>query len=98
MSPGPRTSLPGFNKVDKGGHFAAWEQPALFSTGSARRSDHCAKLDDVQSEKRDMTDKNDVDRRRFLGTAAVGIAAQLAAGGVARAQPARTHQPQTLAL
>ena len=20
-----------FNKVDKGGHFAAWEQPALFS-------------------------------------------------------------------
>lgn len=21
-----------FNKVDKGGHFAAWEEPALFST------------------------------------------------------------------
>ena len=26
-------SLSYFNEVDKGGHFAAWEEPELFSTG-----------------------------------------------------------------
>ena len=31
-----------FNEVDKGGHFAAWEEPELFAPRSARRSDHCA--------------------------------------------------------
>jgi pimeloyl-ACP methyl ester carboxylesterase len=31
-----------FNAVDKGGHFAAWEEPELFSTESARPSSHCA--------------------------------------------------------
>ena len=26
-----------FNEVDRGGHFAAWEEPQLFSRGVARR-------------------------------------------------------------
>jgi hypothetical protein len=26
-----------FNEVDRGGHFAAWEQPALFARSCARR-------------------------------------------------------------
>ena len=31
-----------FNEVDKGGHFAAWEQPELFSPNSAPRFGRCA--------------------------------------------------------
>ena len=31
-----------WNEVDKGGHFAAWEEPELFARSSARRSDRCA--------------------------------------------------------
>ena len=31
-----------FNEVDKGGHFAAWEQPHSFQKRSARTSGHCA--------------------------------------------------------
>src|SRR5262245_13027129 len=31
-----------FHEVDKGGHFAAREQPALFAAGCARRSGRCA--------------------------------------------------------
>ena len=30
-----------FNEVDKGGHYAAWEQPELFANGYGRRSAHC---------------------------------------------------------
>ena len=30
-----------YNKLDKGGHFAAWEQPQLFQRRFARASDHC---------------------------------------------------------
>jgi hypothetical protein len=33
-----------YNKLDKGRHFAAWEQPQLFSQRYARASDHCARL------------------------------------------------------
>ena len=29
-----------YNNLDKGGHFAAWEEPQLFAARSARRSDH----------------------------------------------------------
>ena len=29
-----------FNEVDKGGHFAAWEEPQLFTASSERRSAH----------------------------------------------------------
>src|SRR6202022_3616634 len=38
-----------------------------------------------------MSDKINFDRRRFLGTPAVGSAAQLAVGGIARAQSTRTN-------
>ena len=31
-----------FNEVDKGGHFAAWEEPELFATRCAPRSGRCA--------------------------------------------------------
>ena len=31
-----------YNTLDKGGHFAAWEQPALFSPSSERASGRCA--------------------------------------------------------
>ena len=31
-----------FNEVDKGWHFAAWEQPQLFQKRFARASGHCA--------------------------------------------------------
>ena len=31
-----------FNEVERGGHFAAWEEPQLFSEESARRSARCA--------------------------------------------------------
>jgi len=31
-----------FNAVDRGGHFAAWEEPELFSSELQRRSAHCA--------------------------------------------------------
>ena len=31
-----------FNEVDKGGHFAAWEQPQLFSEEVRAASGHCA--------------------------------------------------------
>ena len=31
-----------FNEADKGGHFAAWEEPQLFSEKSGPRSGHCA--------------------------------------------------------
>ena len=31
-----------FSKLDKGGHFAAWEQPEVFSRRCARRSGRCA--------------------------------------------------------
>jgi hypothetical protein len=31
------------DKLDKGGHFAAWEQPKLLSERCARASDHYAK-------------------------------------------------------
>ena len=35
-----------FNEVDKGGHFAAWEEPELFSTEirAAFRSLRCRRL------------------------------------------------------
>ena len=32
-----------YNELDKGGHFAAWEQPELFSTRSAPGSGRCAR-------------------------------------------------------
>ena len=31
-----------YNRLPKGGHFAAWEQPQLFTRRSGRHSDHCA--------------------------------------------------------
>jgi hypothetical protein len=31
-----------YNKLDRGGHFAAWEQPDLFSAEMRTRSGHCA--------------------------------------------------------
>ena len=31
-----------YNKVDKGGHYAAWEQAQLFSEEVCAVSDHCA--------------------------------------------------------
>ena len=31
-----------FNRLEKGGHFAAWEQPEIFTMNSARRSNHFA--------------------------------------------------------
>jgi hypothetical protein len=33
-----------YNKLDKGGHFAAWEQPKLFQKRPARVSDHFARV------------------------------------------------------
>ena len=35
-------NLAHYNQHDRGGHFAAWEQPQLLSKTSARRSDRCA--------------------------------------------------------
>jgi len=35
-----------FKQVDKGGHFAAWEQPELFGANSMPRSDHSGRLTD----------------------------------------------------
>ena len=32
-----------FNEVDKGGHFAAWEEPELFARSSGPRSARCAR-------------------------------------------------------
>jgi len=32
-----------FNEVDKGGHFAAWQEPDLVTTEVRPRSGHCAK-------------------------------------------------------
>lgn len=36
-----------WNEVEKGGHFAAWEQPNSSPPRSKRRSDHCAKWREV---------------------------------------------------
>jgi pimeloyl-ACP methyl ester carboxylesterase len=45
-----------FNEVDKGGHFAAWEQPQLSSARrSARRSNHCVNKEVVMSSTVDTT-------------------------------------------
>ena len=32
-----------YNQVDKGGHFAAWEEPSCSPPESARRSGHCVR-------------------------------------------------------
>ena len=44
-----------YNRVDKGGHFAAWEQPQLFLEGFARRLKTAAQIDtqEVRSQKSD---------------------------------------------
>ena len=40
-----------FNEVDKGGHFAAWEEPELFSMRSGRRSSRCASSAVMETER-----------------------------------------------
>ena len=58
-----------YNKVDKGGHFAAWEQPQLFAAECARPSDRC------EAAVTNMPEELDHDRRHFLGIAAMTLAA-----------------------
>jgi pimeloyl-ACP methyl ester carboxylesterase len=40
----PAHRLIDFHEVDKGGHFAAWEQRELFAKEFAQRSTHCGSL------------------------------------------------------
>ena len=72
-----------FHEVDKGGHFAAWEQPELFRPNSAPRSDHFGRHTDHEiSTGQGGLHENDsnpggsgADRRKRLGTERGAVAA-----------------------
>jgi len=52
-----------FNKLDKGGHFAAWEQPELFARKCAPRSVRCGATDARKACRPDVGSSNYLQRK-----------------------------------